>query len=269
MTQRDAHTAPELTQDEVTILDLLTAGLGKPEIANLLHIDNMRAVERQLDRITEKFSVIDGRLGRVKGQTGGVGEIGYVGRIATIIRIYREYYIEKKSDPQPLFYVRRRDVRFEMDITEDHISIEAEVRIQSLRDQLAFVAHGLILEDQSPQADARHQHLEASTMAQGVIVTSEIAINDPKTPRFRIRFEPPLKLGQEISYHYSIKSANYFPMSLGEIKKRKVGGYYHLDEGVCETTYTISTPTDHLTLQLTFPPLVSHNKSTRQSRSWS
>src|SRR5712692_5732669 len=44
-------------------------------------------------------------------------------------------------------------------------------------------------------------------------------------------------------------------MSLEEIKKRKAGGYYHLDEGVCETTYTISTPTDHLALQLTFPPL--------------
>src|SRR5947209_8416046 len=123
MTQKDTQAALELTQYEVTILDLLTAGLGKQEIADQLHIDNMRTLERHFDRITEKFSAIDGRLGRIKGETGGEGEIGYVGRIATILRIYREYYIEKKSDPQPLFYVRRRDVRFEMDITEDHVSI--------------------------------------------------------------------------------------------------------------------------------------------------
>jgi hypothetical protein len=242
---------PKLTEEEIELLNLSSQGYSKKGIAKRLRKENVdvRTVERIFDNIEKKFSKIDGRLGRKKGLVGEEDEIGYTGRNTIVGNIYREYYLN-----HPIFFVRRRDIRFEMDITENQILIETQVDIQSLSEQpLPFITHGLILDDQSPDADGSHEYVNASTMAPGVTARAETVINNPKTPRFRVYFDPPLKLGDFISYHYSIKSKNYFPMSREEIKKRIDKGHYHLKDVICETTYTISTPTDHLYLQLTFP----------------
>jgi Bacterial regulatory proteins, luxR family len=239
---------PELTKNEFSVLDLLLEGNGKEGIASQLQVD-MRTVERHLDRITTKFSEIDGSMGRTRSSNTDKEDLGTVGRITRMLKIYREHYL----DQRPIFYVMRKSVRYEIEITEDYIFVETQVEIKSLLNQLTHVAHGLVLDDRTPQADASHIDLSASTENPHVRVVAERVITDPKKPRFRVNFDPPLAMGQSLIYEYSIKSANYFPMTIAEIKKRIDEGYYHLHEEVCETPYTISTTTGHLHVKLTFP----------------
>ncbi len=239
---------PELTENEFALLKAYFDGKDPGEVAEQLGVTT-RTLERYWENISSKLSMIDGRLGRKMGSTA---------RYNIVLKIFRDYYLEEeKKDDRPIFYVHRKNVFYQMQIEQGYIGVITQVTIINItRGPLEYVTHGLLLDDRTPEADASHLELDAyiikiplvKSKSQIRAIAEEVANNNED-------FDPPLGQGKELTYEYSLKSANYFPMSKAEIRRRIAEGYYHLQEEVCEAAYTISTETGHLKVELNFPIL--------------
>lgn len=259
---------PELNENEFALLKAYHDGKDPEEVAEHLNV-TARTLERYWKSISWKFSIIDGRLG---------GNMGSTARYNIIQKIFRDYYLnEVKQDDRPIFYVHRKNVVYRMQIEQDYIRVITQVEIINITPEpLKYVTHGLLLDDRTPEADASHLELDAyiintplvknrsqikailekiSSEETQIKATAQEVQIDPKKPRFRVDFDPPLDRGKGLVYEYNLKSMNYYPMSKAEIRRRITEGFYHLQEEVCELSYTISTETGHLKVEITFPVL--------------
>ncbi|GEM_PF-6491826 len=240
---------PPLSPRQIAVLELLAAGHGKRQVATRLRIGE-RTVDRTIAQVAEQLAVVDPRLAE---------NLGTVGRIARIVAFYTEFYTKPKGThlpngdhgSTPLF---RLAVRSELEIARDCIKNETQVSVQCLQEQVTYTAHGIIIDDRSPNASVLPKTLEVWSHSPRVKVTHELIIQDEKRPLFQVKFDPPLTQGQRLVYHYSQMTGNYFPMTQSELADRIIEGTYPLKEAFCEKSYSINTPTGHLYLRLNFPP---------------
>lgn len=240
---------PTLSPRQSAVLDLLASGYGKRQVASTLRIGE-RTVDRIIAQVAQRLAVVDPRLAE---------NLGTVGRIARIVALYTELYAHPKADSlsvttdgsTPLL---RLAVRSELEIASDRIQNETQVAVQCLHDEVTHTAHGIIIDDRTPDANVFPRTLEVWSHSPKVNITHELIVQDEKRPLFQVQFDPPLTRGQRLVYHYSQVSANYFPMTQAEIARRIADGTYPLKEAVCEKSYSINTPTGHLYLRLSFPP---------------
>ncbi|MEI6043077.1 MAG: helix-turn-helix transcriptional regulator [Chloroflexota bacterium] len=238
---------PTLTPREKAALELLVKGCGKPQIAQQLQIGE-RTVDRIIANLAAKFAEIDPVLIETKGT---------LGRIARIVALYTSRYkfpppsTEETVTTWPLL---RLSIRSEIEVDFDQTRNETELRIECLQDKVALTSHGIIIDDRSPQATVLPNSLEVGSHSNRVKVTHRLILEDEKRPLFQVWFDPPLTRGQQLSYYYYVNHATYFPMSREELANRIKAEQYPLEEMLCEKSYTISSPTKHLYLRLTFPP---------------
>jgi DNA-binding CsgD family transcriptional regulator len=238
---------PDLTPREKAALELLVGGCGKSQIAQQLQIGE-RTVDRLIANLADKFAEIDPLLTETKGT---------LGRIARIVGLYTSRYksiphsTEEAVTSWPLL---RLSVRSEIEVDFDQTRNETELRVECLQDKVALTSHGIIIDDRSPQATVLPHPLEVGSHSNRVKVTHRLILEDEKRPLFQVLFDPPLTRGQQLSYYYYVNHATYFPMSREELTKRIEAEQYPLEEMLCEKSYTISSPTRHLYLRLTFPP---------------
>ncbi len=209
-----------------------------------------RTVDRTIAQVAERLAVVDPRLAE---------DLGTVGRIARIVALYTELYAKPQLGNVPLADhgstpLLRLAVRSELDIMDDRIQNETQVSVQCLQDEVTHTAHGIIIDDRSPDANVFPQKLEVWSHSPRVKVTHKLLVQDEKRPLFQVQFEPPLTRGQRLVYHYSQVTANYFPMTRSDITARIAAGTYSLSAAFCEKSYSINTPTGHLYLRLRFPP---------------
>jgi len=249
------HERPALTPRQIALLELLVAGHGKGKIAERLRIGE-RSVDRLIAGTAARLSAIDPRLDEE--------QLGTVGRTARIVALYLALYPRRREEPEQLRptaeaasppLLVRLTVRSELDIALDGIRNDTQVTVQSLEDAVTHTAHGIIIDDLGPQADVRPQSLEVWSHSTSVTVSHRMVVEDPKRPLFQVLFDPPLTRGQRLTYHYAVVTANYFPMTKEELDRRIAAGQYHLTAPFCEKAYNVGSPTGHLYLRLTFPPL--------------
>ena len=147
----------------------------------------------------------------------------------------------------------RRAVQVEQRVSSDNIVTTTELEIQSLVEPLARLHHGIVISDQSPEVN-----LTASTIRVSSLQRSHSLILDDVLPgvrmfQFAVRIKPPLTRGAIFKYQYVHGCPNYLPLSRKDALQRQLSGKYHLDQPICEKSYTITCPTQHLSLRIVLP----------------
>ncbi len=239
---------PDLTPRERAVLDLLVAGSGKAQIAAKLQVGE-RTVDRLLASLIEKFGEIDPKLDEAEGT---------VGKIARLVALYVGRTLaepERGSGPansgNPLL---RLSVRAEIEIGPERTRNETEISVECLHEKVELTSHGVMIDDLSPNASALPDRLEVGSNSQRVKVGHRMVIEDPKRPLFQVLFDPPLTLGQQLTYFYYLEHPTYFAMSQAELARRVAEGVYPPGIDFCEKSYSVNSPTRQLYLRLSFPP---------------
>lgn len=150
-------------------------------------------------------------------------------------------------------YIIRKSVKCKMTLLSSELITQTEIEMINLSGELKEINHGLILYDEIEQQKANTLNFNFSMLYPSDTAYSIQNWEYGNAKYFKVSFDEPIIEMQAIRYMYEQNLNNYFPMSNKEIYHRLLSGRYHITEPYAEKNYTISTPTEHLSMELNFP----------------
>lgn len=166
-----------------------------------------------------------------------------------------EDFRDSLVDTSPLFARRSIVSRDEM-IDRECFLTRCEVELECLEDGLARCDEGFGDIDWLRSPTEAIKEFESSQLQGpvGVTTTYQLGRSKEDPNSWSMIFDPPLKIGQRLTYAFSYKAEHIRPYTLEEALQAIDRGEYWSDHPQCAISWEIDAPTKELVCEVVFPP---------------